>query len=832
MDRRDMYSGVAMMNSTQQKIRKDRKLSIVLRQAECDTKHCSGVESVLLVPGYKILFTASRDSTIKRWNVAGPQPWWEASFDGHTDWVNDIVLYNDILMSCSNDKTVKIWRGTSQGNVLSTLTHHTDYVTSLASTTNSNLVASAGLGGELFLFDIETTSTIKKLYPKDCTTVIPTRKGGGYNQQRSPGGMDIQEGMDEDGSGRGSGTHSVGLSMGSTRISRGELKKSSIFSLAMSASGNVLAAGGADHIVRLWDPRSGDKVGKLRGHTDTVRALALNENGTRALTGGSDGTVKLWDVGLMRCVQTYSIHTESVWSLLPTEGFSSVYSGGRDGAVYCTNLSTRSADLVALERRPVLGMVLDGGDGSLWVCTEGSSVSKWPAAGSRAQARESSRHTPDLDRAVAASPGVNLARMSPGLRMRQHSMEVRRQSTPVAKPLMSIPGVPAITSFKVLNDRRHILSKDSEGNVELWDVLSGGVVQSYGKVVLEEKEKELFEPRSVPSWFTLDARLGQISIWLEPPSCFLSEEYALDLGYPDAPEDQKINMGRLVLEGILAKWKYHLILEDVQRTGVQQVSNQELPSSSSANSNTPAQQGKDMCTSVVQPPFTYSEPWPKYWEQTAGFRVPPAVVCSYASGAPWRLLAPSFTGKELDPDVLPSWVVEAVIRGTNVIPKESKLAFILVPEEGSDMPTLMQSKLNAPRILQVHKVASYCLTKLQELNIHLDLKPQYLKRTAYATPLPPEALSSPPAATSDSIAMKTANSVGGNGQSNTTAGGSVISLTKGHVLELLCNGMAVPYEMSLASVKKYIWRKSDDLVFTFRVQDPHAPMPLPVLSGP
>ena len=55
--------------------------------------------------------------------------------------------------------------------------------------------------------------------------------------------------------------------------------------------------------VRLWDPRAGGKVAKLRGHTDNVRALALSHDGTRALSGASDGTVKLWDVGMQRCVQ-------------------------------------------------------------------------------------------------------------------------------------------------------------------------------------------------------------------------------------------------------------------------------------------------------------------------------------------------------------------------------------------------------------------------------------------------------------------------------------------------------------------------------------------------
>lgn len=34
----------------------------------------------------------------------------------------------------------------------------------------------------------------------------------------------------------------------------------------------------------------------------------------------------------------------------------------------------------------------------------------------------------------------------------------------------------------MLADRRHVLTRDSRGHVELWDVLTGAKVQSYGKV--------------------------------------------------------------------------------------------------------------------------------------------------------------------------------------------------------------------------------------------------------------------------------------------------------------------------------------------------------------
>ena len=41
------------------------------------------------------------------------------------------------------------------GTLLTTLVHHSDYVTSLACSPNSSLVATAGLRGELFLVDME-----------------------------------------------------------------------------------------------------------------------------------------------------------------------------------------------------------------------------------------------------------------------------------------------------------------------------------------------------------------------------------------------------------------------------------------------------------------------------------------------------------------------------------------------------------------------------------------------------------------------------------------------------------------------------------------------------
>ena len=47
--------------------------------------------------------------------MADKTPSLEASFECHADWVNDLALVHDLLLSCSNDKTVRVWKAGSQG---------------------------------------------------------------------------------------------------------------------------------------------------------------------------------------------------------------------------------------------------------------------------------------------------------------------------------------------------------------------------------------------------------------------------------------------------------------------------------------------------------------------------------------------------------------------------------------------------------------------------------------------------------------------------------------------------------------------------------------------
>lgn len=76
------------------------------------------------------------------------------------------------------------------------------------------------------------------------------------------------------------------------------------------------------------------------------------------------------------------------------------------------------------------------------------------------------------------------------------------------EPIQKILGGPAIRHYHVLNDRRHVLTKDTEENVELYDVLKACKVENLGRVDFEQEIKKRNKMVYVPNWFNVDLKTG------------------------------------------------------------------------------------------------------------------------------------------------------------------------------------------------------------------------------------------------------------------------------------------------------------------------------------
>lgn len=140
----------------------------------------------------------------------------------------------------------------------------------------------------------------------------------------------------------------------------------------------VIVSGSTENTLRVWDPRTCNRLMKLKGHTENIKSLVVSPDGTHVVSGSSDGTIKLWSLGEQTCIQTLHVHDEGVWSLLMTDNFSHVISGSRDKKIIMTELRNPSNSVVICEEKaPVLSMCYNIDHTGIWATTWNSDIRCW-----------------------------------------------------------------------------------------------------------------------------------------------------------------------------------------------------------------------------------------------------------------------------------------------------------------------------------------------------------------------------------------------------------------------------------------------------------------------
>lgn len=164
----------------------------------------------------------------------------EQSIENHADWVFGVAFSPDAkhLLTCSRDKTAKVWDLTTKESVL-TFPDHQNPVYGVAATPDGKFGLSAGDDNQVRIWNAT----------------------GEGKQVRTLGGH-----------------------------------AKAIFRVLYHPSQPLAATCSADQTVRLWNPDNGQNVRTLSGHTDWIYALAFSPDGSRLASGSWNGEVKIWNV--------------------------------------------------------------------------------------------------------------------------------------------------------------------------------------------------------------------------------------------------------------------------------------------------------------------------------------------------------------------------------------------------------------------------------------------------------------------------------------------------------------------------------------------------------
>jgi WD40 repeat protein/serine/threonine protein kinase len=276
------------------------------------------IVSVAFNPSGLVLATASRDNTIQLWDMNTLKA---------TTTLQDNVLAvafspnGPYMASADWDKSVKLWDPAS-GQVLATLSGHTDQVLAVAFSPDGRLLASAGRDRTIRIWN-NGGDKILRILTGNTADVNAIAWSPDGRTIASGGADNIVKLWNAD-------TGTVVSSMsGHTRP---------VNSVAFSPDGRILASGSDDMTINLWNVAEGKLTRTLRGHTDAVRAIAYTPDGHTLASGSADTTIKLWDVwdvssSSTEAFKTLEGHSAPVLSLAFNQNGTNLASGSADNTV-------------------------------------------------------------------------------------------------------------------------------------------------------------------------------------------------------------------------------------------------------------------------------------------------------------------------------------------------------------------------------------------------------------------------------------------------------------------------------------------------------------------
>lgn len=176
-----------------------------------------------------------------------------STLSGHSKKVNSvkIVPRDDLLITGSADKTVRIWQGSDDGNYNCNhvLKDHTAEVQAVTVHATNNYFVTASLDGTWCFYDLSSGLCL--------TQVEDPSASEGYT------------------------------------------------SLAFHPDGLILGTGTTGGLVKIWDVKSQTNVAKFEGHVGAVTSISFSENGYFLATAASDG-IKLWDLRKLKNFRTFT----------------------------------------------------------------------------------------------------------------------------------------------------------------------------------------------------------------------------------------------------------------------------------------------------------------------------------------------------------------------------------------------------------------------------------------------------------------------------------------------------------------------------------------------
>ncbi|SCU78394.1 LAFA_0A06392g1_1 [Lachancea sp. 'fantastica'] len=283
--------------------------------------HMDGV--LALQFNYRLLFTASYDSTVAIWNLVTGKL--VRRLTGHRDGVKTLYFDDQKLITGSLDRTIRVWNYAT-GSCISTYRGHSDSVLSVDSCKKIIVSGSADKTVKVWHVDSRTCYTLRghsewvgcvKLHPSSFTcfsgsddttirmwdirsnTCIKTFRGHvGQVQKVLPLNIVDTEHLVVDAT-------CEAKVLPEEAGEEQESGRNGAWDDSLPYPSHLLSCS-LDNTIKLWDVRTGVCVRTHFGHLEGIWDIAADN--FRIVSGAHDKTVKVWDLQSGKCIHTFDSH--------------------------------------------------------------------------------------------------------------------------------------------------------------------------------------------------------------------------------------------------------------------------------------------------------------------------------------------------------------------------------------------------------------------------------------------------------------------------------------------------------------------------------------------